>query len=182
MRPLAKEGNVHAQARLAFLYANGEGVAQDYAAAVGWYRKAAEQGNAIAQYNLGDMYRVGEGVPRTTPPRRAGIAKRPSRATRVPNNLEFMYDNGEGVGQDDVSAYMWFNLATANGFKEAVKDRDMVGRRMTPAKVAEARSRPASGSRHQPQRHHGRHHSRSPIPRLQQPRDVRGDPARFVFS
>jgi TPR repeat protein len=28
------------------MYANGEGVPQDYAEAVKWYRKAAEQGNA----------------------------------------------------------------------------------------------------------------------------------------
>jgi hypothetical protein len=33
--PLAEQGNVDAQARLAFLYANGEGVTQDYAAALG---------------------------------------------------------------------------------------------------------------------------------------------------
>ena len=62
MRPLAEQGNVHAQARLALLYANGEGFPQDYAAAVDWYRKPAELGSAIAQYNLADMYRVGEGV------------------------------------------------------------------------------------------------------------------------
>ena len=31
----------------------GQGVPQDYAEAVKWYRLAAEQGNADAQYNLG---------------------------------------------------------------------------------------------------------------------------------
>ena len=39
-------------------------MAQDYAEAVKWYRKAAEQGIAEAQYNLGVMYANGEGVPR----------------------------------------------------------------------------------------------------------------------
>ena len=34
----------------------GEGVEQDYAEAVKWYRLAAEQGNADAQYNLGYAY------------------------------------------------------------------------------------------------------------------------------
>ena len=38
LRPLAEQGNADAQARLAFLYANGEGVPPDYAAAVGWYQ------------------------------------------------------------------------------------------------------------------------------------------------
>ena len=33
---------------------------------------------------------------------------------------------------------MWFNLAVANGFKEAVRNRDMVARHMTPEQIAEA--------------------------------------------
>ncbi len=45
------------------MYFNGEGVAQDYKAAMQWYSKAAEQGHADAQYNLGLMYYKGQGVP-----------------------------------------------------------------------------------------------------------------------
>lgn len=45
------------------MYENGEGVPQDYVAAVKWYRKAAERGFALAQNNLGQMYINGEGVP-----------------------------------------------------------------------------------------------------------------------
>ncbi len=45
------------------MYDNGEGVPQDYAEAVKWYRLAAEQGDASAQYNLGIMYINGKGVP-----------------------------------------------------------------------------------------------------------------------
>ena len=45
------------------MYDNGEGVPQDYAEAVKWYRLAAEQGDANAQYNLGLMYDNGQGVP-----------------------------------------------------------------------------------------------------------------------
>ena len=45
------------------MYANGEGVPQDYAEAVKWYRLAVEQGNALAQRNLGIMYYNGHGVP-----------------------------------------------------------------------------------------------------------------------
>ncbi len=41
------------------LYANGQGVPQDYAQAVAWYRKAAEQGYAKVQTNLGVMYANG---------------------------------------------------------------------------------------------------------------------------
>lgn len=51
-----------AQAMLGQLYDNGEGVPQDKAEAVRWYRLAADQGNAIAQTNLGVMYALGAGV------------------------------------------------------------------------------------------------------------------------
>ena len=44
-------------------YAKGQGVLQDYAEAVKWYRLAAAQGNAMAQANLGLRYAKGEGVP-----------------------------------------------------------------------------------------------------------------------
>jgi TPR repeat protein len=39
------------------------GVPRDYAAAVGWFQKAAEQGNAEAQVSLGVMHAKGQGVP-----------------------------------------------------------------------------------------------------------------------
>ena len=45
------------------MYANGEGVPEDDAEAVRWYRLAAEQGYAMAQSFLGAMYANGEGVP-----------------------------------------------------------------------------------------------------------------------
>ena len=88
----------------------GRGVPQDYAAAVSWFRKAADQGYATAQYNLG-----------------------------------IMYDPGQGVPQDYVQAYMWFNLAaratmrpTRRAAIDAVRNRDRVAAKMTPAQIAEA--------------------------------------------
>ena len=51
-----------AQTNLGLMYDLGEGVAQDDAEAVKWYRKAAEQDSAEAQNNLGTMYVQGQGV------------------------------------------------------------------------------------------------------------------------
>ena len=85
------------------MYAKGRGVAQYYAAAMSWCRKAAEQGHDGAQSNLGAMYAQGQGVP-----------------------------------QDYVLAHMWFNLAAAKGDADAVKNRDRVAAKMTPAQIAEA--------------------------------------------
>ena len=62
-KPLAEQGFASAQTNLGVMYLNGQGVLQDYAKAVKWYRLAAEQGHATAQYNLGLTYGRGLGVP-----------------------------------------------------------------------------------------------------------------------
>ena len=66
LRSLAEQGNATAQFNLGVLYANGQGVPQDYQEALKWYRKAAEQGDADAQYNLGLLYDSGRGVPQNS--------------------------------------------------------------------------------------------------------------------
>jgi TPR repeat protein len=53
-------------------------------------------------------------------------------------NLGVFYDNGLGVPQDKVSAYMWLNLAATQGKEGAATFRDLVARLMTPAQIAEA--------------------------------------------
>ena len=47
----------------AIFYDTGQGVVQDYAQAVYWYRKAADQADATGLNNLGVMYMHGRGVP-----------------------------------------------------------------------------------------------------------------------
>jgi len=44
------------------MYAKGQGIVQDDAEAIRWYRQAAAQGIALAQNNLGWMYAEGRGV------------------------------------------------------------------------------------------------------------------------
>ena len=107
-RPLTEQGYADAQFNLGVMYDEGRGVPQDDAEAVKWYRKAAEQGDAGAQYNLG-----------------------------------VMYGNGLGVPQDYAQAHMWYNLAASRfppgeDRDKAVKNRDIVAKRMTPAQIAEA--------------------------------------------
>ena len=48
LRPLAAQGNAAAQYLLGLMYGRGDGVPQDDAEAVKWYRLAAEQGLAAA--------------------------------------------------------------------------------------------------------------------------------------
>ncbi|MGA9125590.1 MAG: hypothetical protein WB382_19985 [Pseudolabrys sp.] len=53
-------------------------------------------------------------------------------------NLGTFYDNGLGMPQDKVRAYMWFSLSAAQGREGAAAFRDLIARRMTPAQIAEA--------------------------------------------
>jgi TPR repeat protein len=60
-------------------------------------------------------------------------------------NLGLMYSKGQGVPQDYVRAHMWFNLSAsrwpateAERRDKAVKLRDIIASRMTPAQIAEA--------------------------------------------
>ncbi len=81
----------------------------DYATAIRELHPLAEQGYAEAQFNLGSMY-----------------------------------DDGLSVPQDYIQAYMWFKLATSTfppGEKRdiAVKNRDLLAKKMTPAQISEAK-------------------------------------------
>src|SRR5207302_1022097 len=100
-RPLADQGNAVAQYTLGLMYANGQGVPQDYGEAAKWFRLAAEQGEATAQFNLGVLYHSGRGVSQND----AEALKWYRRAAdqghaSAQGNLGFMYSIGQGVPQD----------------------------------------------------------------------------------
>jgi TPR repeat protein len=62
IRPLAEQGDAIAQYNLGYMYAHGQGVAENDTEAIKWLYKAAEQGYAAAYYSLGVMYEHGQGV------------------------------------------------------------------------------------------------------------------------
>jgi hypothetical protein len=49
-----------------------------------------------------------------------------------------MYGGGLGVPQDYVLAHMWFNLSGSNGYKDAIKSRNIIEKRMTPQQIEKA--------------------------------------------
>ncbi len=53
-------------------------------------------------------------------------------------NLGVMYREGQGVPQDDVQAYLWMNVAAAQGHELARINRDRLTKQMTPVQLAEA--------------------------------------------
>ena len=113
---LASAGNARAQLRLGWMYANGDGIAQDQAQAVAWFRQAAEQGYAWGQYNLGWMYANGSGITQDKTQAVAWYRKAAEQGhARAQSNLGVMYKNGEGVAQDQAQAVAWFRQAAEQG-------------------------------------------------------------------
>jgi TPR repeat protein len=53
-------------------------------------------------------------------------------------NLGVCYAKGEGVPQDKVLAYMWHDLASANGLKRAERKKGQLEKRLTRQQIAEA--------------------------------------------
>ena len=82
LAPAAFRGNARAQAQLGFMYENGFGVPQNYAAAADLYQSAAAQGDAFAQSRLGLSYDKGHGVPQNLILSYKWLALAAARATR----------------------------------------------------------------------------------------------------
>ncbi len=113
---LAESGYVEAQVGLGNMYFSGNGVQQDDAAALNWFRKAADQGDAAAQYNLGRMYSGGRGVPQDDVAAVAWYRKAADQGNlSAQSNLGRMYGTGSGVPKDYVAAVGWYRKAAGKG-------------------------------------------------------------------
>ena len=100
-RPAAERGDSTAMLTLGTLYFRGEGVRQDYAAALKWWRAAAALGDIRAQANIGILFRDGLGVERNYDEaiRWFELAAASGEAY-AHRNLGLMYENGEGYAAD----------------------------------------------------------------------------------
>ena len=111
----------------------------DFATALRRWQPLAEQGNADAQYNLGYIYSHGKGVEQDYKTAVKWYALAANQGHAIAQlNLGVMYDNGSGVAQDYVKAHMWWNIAAIDGDADAIKNRDMVTKLMTPAQIEKA--------------------------------------------
>ena len=53
-------------------------------------------------------------------------------------NLGVMYDKGQGVPQDKLFAHMWWDLAGSKGNKNAIKNRNIIVKKMSPSQIEKA--------------------------------------------
>ena len=133
LRALAERGNAEAQLNLGQAYAYGQGVTQDGAEALRWYRLAADQGHVLGHYGLGVMY-AGEPCTEADAPNRGA---QPAIEALPWSTCPF-----PGVLQDFVEAERWFRLAAdqGNGAAQVVLGRMYAdGRGIPPDEAAAAR-------------------------------------------
>ncbi len=146
----AAQGHAKAEVSLGSIYAHGFGVKQDWAESIRWYRQAAFQGDTTAQHNLGLDYAHGHGVEQnpSMAARWFRLAADQGHA-RAQYNLGELTEEGRGVAKSDLDAYVLYHLASAHDnlehlfgqpkVVELIQKRDRVGKRLTPAQLAEGR-------------------------------------------
>jgi uncharacterized protein len=140
--PLAKAGHADAQHLLGLMYYMGRGVARDYKLALMWHRKAAEQGQADAQYVVGAMYYTGNAVsadPKAAVPWFRRAAEKGHAEAQHALGLMYCY-HAAGLPQDNVLAYMLWNLAASGGNANAIQHRADIAKRMTQEQIEEAQA------------------------------------------
>jgi len=128
---LAEAGNVAAQYNIAQMYRYGQGVPQDYAAALAWYEKAAEAGLSSAQNNLGHMLAEGKGTA-IDYARAVAWWRRAAMQDHVSAqfNVGTAYHRGIGGDADPVEALFWYSLAMVNGYLGARPIREQLATTM----------------------------------------------------
>ncbi len=107
--------------------------------------RRAKAGDPDAEYQVGMMY---------TQDRPGGMSTNASSQSyywltqaaskghpRAQYNLGVMYAQGEGIVQNLVEAYIWFNLAAAQRMDGALEAREMIARSLTPAALMKAQER-----------------------------------------
>jgi len=113
----------------------------EYGTVLNTWRSLAEQKNIYAQYNLGLLYDKGKGVPQNdeTAVKWYRLSAEQGYAL-AQSNLGTMYGIGTGVIQGNVYAHMWLNIAASSGHKDAVKNRDIVAKRMNSTDISTAQT------------------------------------------
>jgi Sel1 repeat len=114
-RNRAAAGDAPAQYALGVLYAQGDGVAQDYASAASWFRKAAKGGIVDAQ-DLAALYQRGLVTPQDFVVA-AYWYRNAAEAGVEPAMpmLALLYERGQGVAVSPIDAYAWYRAAARRG-------------------------------------------------------------------
>jgi uncharacterized protein len=147
----AEQANAKPLFRLGDMYAFGDGVLQDHDKAAEWYQVARRLSNEdtdtdhdileTERFTVGlDCYEDGEfkvAFDEWETLARHGFSFNKARAQF---RLGEMLEDGQGVKQDFVLAYLWFNTAASQSHEEAASRRDRIVKRMTPSQLEAAQN------------------------------------------
>jgi TPR repeat protein len=118
---IAHKGSAETQYKLGELFQRGQGVEQDDDKAARWICSAAKKGLSEASMSCRKMASSG--------------------AAAAQYHLGVMHAQGSGVLQDIGGAHMWLNIAAANGFSDAVGERDGLAKKLSGEQLEKANER-----------------------------------------
>ena len=140
LKKAAEAGDALAQYQLGEALLQQPGHTQETSAtAMRWLRLSAENGNTEAMIVLGRLSRTGVGILQNF----GESAKWLHVAARRGNPegmLEYgrLFRDGIGVEKDPLRAYVWFNRASAARNLDAVRERELIIRQLSPEQLAQA--------------------------------------------
>jgi len=118
---LAASGDANAQFMLGLMYANGQGIAQNFYEAAKMYRLAGNQRHSGAQVNLGSLFEncLGNG-PCNSEEASHWYRRAADQGDAVAQyNLAVMYGIGRGVAEDEWAARVLFRNSAEQGYAPA---------------------------------------------------------------
>ncbi|MGA3372496.1 MAG: tetratricopeptide repeat protein [Terracidiphilus sp.] len=144
----ANAGDAAAQVLVGENYAAGNSVALDLKLAAEWYRKAADKGDIAGEMHLAALYRDGgKDFPRDMVQAAAWYRKAAEQGdVGAQATLGLLYSLGQGLAQNYVEAYFWFDLAASvKGPKQELysQNRQRVGAHITTDELEEVQERVA---------------------------------------
>jgi len=111
----AESGNATSQRILGTMYDKGNGVTQDPAQAVSWYRRAAAT-DVESKYLLSKMIEVGRGTARNEEEANALLREAAAGGLlKAQQTLAFRLETGAGVKKNEAEAVLWYRRAAERG-------------------------------------------------------------------
>lgn len=120
LRNAANRGEPGAAFEIGVRYAEGRGVAPDYATAAKWYERAAEGGIVPATFRLGTLYEKGLGLKKDIETSRNYYLQAAEKGSaKAMHNLAVLDADGGGAGPNYKSASQWFRKAAERGVADS---------------------------------------------------------------
>lgn len=120
LRAAASKGEPGAAFEIGVRYAEGRGVAADYATAAKWYERAAEGGIVPAMFRLGTLYEKGLGLKKDIEAARSHYLQAAEKGSaKAMHNLAVLDADGGSAGPNYKSASQWFRKAAERGVADS---------------------------------------------------------------